>query len=90
MSNSRPKPESVELLRYKAQTLDLSSVIGQEFFCGKELSLSMLIKPRIISWTRLSVCFLGSFAPTRKPCIVTLRKAFAVKQMSQRNRASGV
>ncbi len=41
--------------------------------------------PRILSWTRLSVRFLGSVAPTRKARIVILRKAFAVKPMSLKN-----
>ncbi len=35
--------------------------------------------PRILSWTRLIARFLSSIAPTKKPCLVTLRKAFAVK-----------
>ncbi len=40
---------------------------------------------RILSWTLLSVRFLGSIVPTRKARIVILRKAFAVKQMSLKN-----
>ncbi len=44
-----------------------------------------IYNPRILSWTRFSVCFLGLVAPTRKPFIVILCKAFAVKSMSLKN-----
>jgi hypothetical protein len=41
--------------------------------------------PENLSWTRLSVLFSSSVAPIKKPSIVILRKAFAIKQMSLKN-----
>ncbi len=59
------------------------------YYCGIDLHARILY-PRILSWTRLSVCFLGLVAPTKKLFIVILCKAFAVKSISLKNVQSNV
>lgn len=79
---------------------NLETLVGHS--AGKSfISQHSILEPRNLSWTHLSVRFSGSVvpllilkewhvAPTRRPHIVILRKAFAVKQMSLKNVQSDV
>ncbi len=46
---------------------------------------NILFQPRILTWTRVGVCFFGLVAPTSMLFIVILCKAFAVKSISLEN-----